>query len=62
MSLHLPPKSFRDSYVWRGGSLDGAAASRPSRSRSGLPFGRDGRVHPTSRLLKSASGWNSIPR
>lgn len=46
MSLHLPPKSFRDSYVRRGGSLDAATASRPSRSRSGLPFGRDGRVHP----------------
>jgi hypothetical protein len=47
MSLHLPPKSFRDSYVWRGVSLDGAAAPRPSRFRSGLPFGADGRVHPT---------------
>lgn len=45
MSLHLPPKSFRDSYTWRGGSLVGAAAPRFSRSR--LPFGRDGRVHPT---------------
>ena len=47
MSLHLPPKAFRDSYVWRGGSLDGAAAPRPSRFRAGLPFGPDGRVHPT---------------
>ncbi len=45
MSLHLPPKAFRDSYVWRGGSLVGAAAPRPS--RSSLPFGRDGRVHPS---------------
>ena len=47
MSLHLPPKSFRDSYVWRGGSLDRAAASRPSRCPARLPFGPDGRVHPT---------------
>ena len=52
MSLHLPPKSFRDAYMWRGGSLDGAAAPRPTRTASGkpwsgLPFGRDGRVHPT---------------
>lgn len=44
MSLHLPPKAFRDSYAWRGGSLDGAAAPR---FRSPLPFGRDGRVHPS---------------
>lgn len=44
MSLHLPPKSFRDSYQWRGGSLDVTAAPRPRRS---LPFGRDGRVHPS---------------
>ena len=47
MSLRLPPKSFRDTYEWRGGSLDRAAAPRLSRSTSGLPFGRDGRVHPT---------------
>ena len=47
MSLHLPPRSFRDSYVWRGGSLDGAAAPRLAPSPSRLPFGRDGRVHPT---------------
>ena len=56
MSLRLPPKSFRESYVWHGGSLDRAAAPRPSHPRSGhprpgqawsgLPFGRDGRVHP----------------
>ncbi len=46
MSQHLPPQSFRDSYVWRGGSLDGAAAPRLPASRPGLPFGRDGRVHP----------------
>ncbi len=47
MSLHLPPKSFRDSYVWRGGSLVRAAAPRPTPSPSRLPFGRDGRLHPT---------------
>jgi hypothetical protein len=52
MSLHLPPKSFRDTYEWRGGSLDRAAAPRPApystrRSTSGLPFGHDGRVHPS---------------
>ena len=47
MSLHLPPKSFRESYVWRGGSLDGAAAPRRPSRRPGLPFGPDGRVHPT---------------
>lgn len=46
MSLHLPPKSFRDSYRWRGGSLDGAAAPRRPAPRRGLPFGPDGRVHP----------------
>jgi predicted RNA methylase len=44
MSQILPPKSFRDAYVWRGGSLVGAAAPRlPTR----LPFGRDGRIHPS---------------
>lgn len=47
MSLALPSLSFRDSYVWRGGSLDEAAAPRPLPGRSRLPFGRDGRVHPT---------------
>lgn len=52
MSLHLPSKSFRDSYVWRGGSLDGAAAPRRS---SPLPFDRDGRVHP------SRARWEFYP-
>ena len=28
MSLHLPPKSFREATEWRGGSLDRAAAPR----------------------------------
>ncbi|MEQ1713568.1 MAG: hypothetical protein ABL908_19520 [Hyphomicrobium sp.] len=46
MSLHLPSKSFRDNYCWRGGSLDGAAAPRLPAPRAGLPFGPDGRVHP----------------
>ncbi|MEQ1713837.1 MAG: hypothetical protein ABL908_20915, partial [Hyphomicrobium sp.] len=41
----------RDSYCWRGGSLDGAAASAPAlASLRGpsrrLPFNADGRVHP----------------
>lgn len=35
MSLHLPPRSFRDSYRWM-------AAQKPAR----LPFDPDGRVHP----------------
>ncbi|MGE3914328.1 MAG: hypothetical protein AB7F78_01415 [Hyphomicrobiaceae bacterium] len=52
MSLHLPPKAFRDSYEWRGGSLDGAAAPRSYRP---LPFGRDGRVHP------SRAPWEFYP-
>lgn len=47
MTRHLPPQSFRDSYVWRGGSLDGAAAPRLPGRKPGLPFGPDGRVHPT---------------
>ena len=46
MSLHLPSQSFRESYVWRGGSLDRAAAPRLPNRRPGLPFGPDGRVHP----------------
>lgn len=46
MTLHLPCKSFRDSYEWRGGSLDRAAAPRLPDRRHGLPFGPDGRVHP----------------
>lgn len=52
MTYLLPPPSFRSMYQWRGGSLDGTAASAPSeqpsrRSWSRLPFDRDGRVHPT---------------
>ena len=48
---HLPSPAYRASYQWRGGSLDGAAASapafQPSRRPSGrLPFNADGRVHP----------------
>lgn len=41
MSLHLPPRSFRDSYCWMGTPepVEVQAASR-------LPFHRDGRVHP----------------
>ncbi len=38
MSLHLPPRSFRDAYRWMSGA-------EPSHLPE-LPFGRDGRVHP----------------
>lgn len=54
MSLHLPPKTFRDSYEWRGGSLDGAAAPRQPRANSHLPFGTDGRIHPMRAAFEMA--------
>lgn len=41
MSLHLPPRSFRDSYRWMRNT---EPVERSSTSR--LPFRRDGRVHP----------------
>ena len=41
MSLHLPPRSFRDSYRW----MVHPEPAGPS-STSRLPFHRDGRVHP----------------
>ncbi len=51
MRQHLPTQSFRDTYQWRGGSLDRAAASAPAfesvrRPSNRLPFNADGRVHP----------------
>jgi predicted RNA methylase len=45
MTMHMPPKSFRDSYVWRDGAP--ISAMLPGRSNVGLPFRRDGRIHPT---------------
>ena len=39
MSLHLPPRAFRDSYCWMGTLNPVEPGSRP-------PFRRDGRVHP----------------
>jgi hypothetical protein len=39
MTLHLPPRSFRDTYRWLGNS-------EPAQARSHLPFRQDGRVHP----------------
>jgi hypothetical protein len=39
MSLHLPPRSFRDNYRWMGNP---ESSGQPSR----LPFHSDGRVHP----------------
>ena len=41
MSLHLPPRSFRDSYRWMD-RREPPEQHQPSR----LPFHRDGRVHP----------------
>jgi hypothetical protein len=41
MSLHLPPRSFRDSYRWV--DTPGPTEQQPA---SHLPFHRDGRVHP----------------
>src|SRR5882724_8507263 len=41
MSLHLPSRSFRDSYRWLA-DPEPAEPRPPSR----LPFHRDGRVHP----------------
>jgi hypothetical protein len=41
MSLHLPPRSFRDNYRWMGNP---EPTERGSTSR--LPFHRNGRVHP----------------
>ena len=41
MNLHLPPRSFRDTYRWMGNP---EPAEQPPASR--LPFRRDGRVHP----------------
>jgi hypothetical protein len=42
MSLHLPPRSFRDSYRW----MDGPAPTEQQPAWR-LPFRRDGRVHPS---------------
>ena len=41
MSLHLPPRSFRDSYRW----MSSPEPVTPY-AASHLPFRRDGRVHP----------------
>lgn len=41
MSLHLPPRAFRDAYRWMGNT-----ASLEFTTTSRRPFDQDGRVHP----------------
>ena len=41
MSLHLPPKAFRDSYEWRGFSLDGAACRATIKVRHSVNQGEN---------------------